>query len=229
MSELVFITAEVCPFAQRTHLALREKGLAYDHREVDLSNKPAWFEAVSPYSKVPVLKHGDVVVYESAIINEYLDEAFPEPPLMPRDAAHRAYARVWIDFANSRLVPSFYKVLTAKTAAEQEAEAEKLVGHLRFVETEGLAKLGADPYWLGREVSLVDLAFYPHFERFPALAHYRGIDIPAECGRIRACSPRWPSARASAPPATPTTTTSNPTSVTPAPPDRPRRIRTPRR
>ena len=122
MSEIEFITAEVCPYAQRTHLALREKGLAYKHTEVDLSNKPAWFEQVSPYSKVPVLKVGDEVIYESAIINEYIEEAYPEPALMPSDPVRRAQARAWIDFCNTRLVGAFYAVLSAKDAAAR-AEA----------------------------------------------------------------------------------------------------------
>jgi len=185
MSGIEFITAEVCPFAQRTHLALKEKGLEYTHREVDLADKPAWFEKVSPYSKVPVLKHGDVVVYESAIINEYIDEVWPTPALMPAEPARRALARIWIDFANSRLVGAFYKALSAPDADARAEAASALTKALDLIEDEGLARLGAGPYWLGSEVSLVDLAFYPHFERLPALAHYRGVDIPARCTRLK--------------------------------------------
>ena len=185
MSEIEFITAEVCPYAQRTHLALREKGLAYKHTEVDLSNKPAWFEKVSPYSKVPVLKVGDEVIYESAIINEYIEEAYPEPALMPSDPVRRAQARAWIDFANTRLVGAFYAVLSAKDAAGRSEAADKLPGHFRRME-DGMTRLGADPYWLGDAVSLVDIAFYPHFERLGALTHYRGIDVPDDCPRLAA-------------------------------------------
>lgn len=186
MAEIDFITAEVCPFAQRTHLALMEKGLDYDHREVDLSNKPAWFEDVSPYSKVPVLRRGDDVVYESAIINEFIEDTWPEPALLPADPPGRARARIWIDFANTRFVPAFYKVLLERDADKRRDIADKLTADLRFMETEGMARLGADPYWLGREVSLVDLTFYPHFERFAALEHYRGIGIPDDCPRLKA-------------------------------------------
>ncbi len=185
MAEIEFISAEVCPFAQRTHLVLREKGLDYEHREVDLSNKPAWFEDVSPYSKVPVLKHGDVVVYESAIINEYIEETWPEPAFLPADPRGRALARIWIDFDNTRFVPAFYKVLLAREPERRSEIAEALIRHLVFMEDEGLAKLGADPYWLGTEVSLVDFAYYPHFERMCVLSHYRGIEIPERCERLK--------------------------------------------
>ncbi|HEV8344556.1 MAG TPA: glutathione S-transferase N-terminal domain-containing protein, partial [Candidatus Binatia bacterium] len=71
--------------------------------EVDLKNKPTELWEQNPYGKVPVLVDGDVVVYESAIIDEYLDERYPEPSLMPKNLGLRARARIWIDFCNTRL------------------------------------------------------------------------------------------------------------------------------
>ena len=186
MADIHFITAEVCPFAQRTHLALVEKGLEYEHSEVDLKNKPAWFEAVSPYSKVPVLKHGDRVVYESAIINEYVEETWPEPALMPTDPFRRAQARISIDYCNTRFIDAFYDLLSAREPAAQAELAAKLTGCFESMEEAGLAALGADPYWLGSDVSLVDLAYWPFFERLPALTHYRGVGIPESCPRLKA-------------------------------------------
>ena len=186
MADIEFITAEVCPFAQRTHLTLMEKGLDYDHAEVDLKNKPAWFEAVSPYSKVPVLKHDGAVVYESAIINEYIAERFPEPALMPSDPAARAMARVWIDYCNTRFIGAFYGVLSAKGAEAQGQAAAKLTDMMIYMEDSGLGPLSSDPYWLGADVSLVDLAYWPFFERLPAVTHYRGVAIPDQCKRLSA-------------------------------------------
>ena len=72
-----------CPYALRTRMVLEEKRLPYERSEIDLKNKPADFHKVSPYGKVPVLVEGETRVYESAIINEYLDEKYPDPPLMP--------------------------------------------------------------------------------------------------------------------------------------------------
>jgi glutathione S-transferase len=63
-------------------LALAEKGVAAEQIEIDLNNKPANFVRISPHSRVPVLLHGEVKLWESAVINEYLDEAFPDSPLM---------------------------------------------------------------------------------------------------------------------------------------------------
>lgn len=186
MAEIEFVTAEVCPFAQRTHLTLMEKGLEYDHAEVDLKNKPAWFEAISPYSKVPVFKHDGAVIYESSIINEYIEECFPEPALMPSEPARRAAARIWIDYCNTRFIGAFYGVLSAKGGGAQAEAAAKLTDLMITMEDTGLAALGSDPYWLGAQVSLVDLAYWPFFERLPALTHYRGVEIPARCPRLAA-------------------------------------------
>jgi len=186
MADLHFITAEVCPYAQRTHMALREKGLDYEHTEVDLKNKPVWFEEVSPYSKVPVLKCGDQVLYESVIINEFLDETFPEPALMPSDPFLRAQARVWIDYSNTRFIDAIYDLLGAKDAEAQAEQAAKLTACMEYMEDRGHKALGSDPFWLGSEVSLVDIAYWPFFERLPAVTHYRGVGIPERCTRLKA-------------------------------------------
>ena len=83
MTAIELITSPVCPFAPRTHMALIEKGLEFTVREVDLSNKPAWFEEISPTSKVPVVKIAGEIGWKSAIANEYIEDKFPEVPLLP--------------------------------------------------------------------------------------------------------------------------------------------------
>ncbi|MGY8997339.1 MAG: glutathione S-transferase family protein, partial [Alphaproteobacteria bacterium] len=88
--DLKLISAEVCPYAQRTRLVLQEKDISHEVVEINLRDKPDWFADVSPYSKVPVLVHGDHTIWESTIINEYLDEVFDGPRLVPQDAADRA-------------------------------------------------------------------------------------------------------------------------------------------
>lgn len=84
MSDIEIYSAELCPFAHRSRLVLLEKGVPFKLIEIDLQNKPKNFKTISPYGKVPVLKHGDNRVWESAIINEYLEDAFPEHPLLPK-------------------------------------------------------------------------------------------------------------------------------------------------
>ncbi|MEK7782313.1 MAG: glutathione S-transferase N-terminal domain-containing protein, partial [Candidatus Binatota bacterium] len=78
--------------------------------EVDLKNKPKELLELNPYAKVPVLVDGDAVVYESAIINEYLEEKFSQTSLMSKELVQRAQARIWIDFCNTRLQAAGSKV-----------------------------------------------------------------------------------------------------------------------
>ncbi len=186
MAEIQIYSAVVCPFAQRSRLTLLEKGINFDLIEIDLQNKPPGFTEISPYGKVPVLKHGEWRVWESVIINEYLDEAFPTPPLMPASAIAKAQARIWIDFANSRFVPTYTTLLRSPAAETQKQAAQELRDHLLFMEREGLSKLSdGGPYWLGETMSLVDLTFYPWFERWPVIEYYRGFQFPPECTRLK--------------------------------------------
>ncbi len=184
MTAIELITSHVCPFAQRTHMALIEKGLAFSVREVDLSNKPTWFEDISPTSKVPVVKIADEIVWESAIANEYIEEKFPDVPLLPDDPWLRAQARIWIDYCNTRWVEDFYMLLGAKEAERRKEFSERVRQDLRDMETRGMAALSSGPFWLGPSVSLVDLAFWPFFERLPLLSHYREVSIPEDCRRL---------------------------------------------
>lgn len=186
MSTVQIYSAKACPFAHRTRLVLLEKGIEFELTEIDLQNKPAWFSQISRYGKVPAIKHGDNEIYESAIINEYLDEAFPEPPLLPSEAGARAIARIWIDYTNTRFVPAFSKLLRGKTTQEQEQGRQELQEALLYIEQEGLGKLsGKGPYWFGSSLSLVDLTFYPWFERLPTLKEYRNFTLPADTARIQ--------------------------------------------
>ena len=93
------ISFKICPFVQRTVIALREKHVDYDITYIDLAARPPWFKAMSPLGKVPVLRVGDTTIFESAVINEYLDEVYA-PRLHPADPLQRARNRAWIEFAS---------------------------------------------------------------------------------------------------------------------------------
>jgi glutathione S-transferase len=186
MAEVTIYSAVVCPFAHRSRLALLEKGVDFDLIEIDLQNKPEGFTDISPYGKVPVIKHGEHRVWESAIINEYLDEVFPEPPLLPRAPISKAQARIWIDFANTRLVPAYSNLLRNPDAQQQKEAAEELYKHLQFIETEGLGKLsGEGLYWFGESISLIDLTYYPWFERWSVIEHYRNFQHLSDFPRLQ--------------------------------------------
>lgn len=186
MSTIQLYFAKASTFSQRTRVVLLEKGIDFTPIEIDLQNKPDGFTQISRYGKVPAIKHEDIEIYESAIINEYLDEVFPEPPLLPRDPGTRAIARIWIDYANTRLVPAFNKFLRSKDTTEQEQGRREFTEALLYLEEEGLSRLsGSGPYWLGDKFSLVDISFYPWFERLPVLEHFRNFTLPSETPRLQ--------------------------------------------
>jgi glutathione S-transferase len=187
MSSVQLFSAKACPFAHRTRLVLAEKRVPFQLTEIDLQNKPASFVAVSAYGKVPAIEHDGNHLYESAVVNEYLDEVFPKQPLLPADAGPRALARIWIDYANTRFVTAFGGLIRAKSAAEEDTARAALDESLEFIEREGLAKLSrGGPFWFGVSVGLVDFTFYPWFERLPALHHYRAYSLPKHLVRLRA-------------------------------------------
>lgn len=186
LDNLKLYSAAVCPFAQRVRLALREKNLRFDLVDIDLRNIPAWYRDVCPQGQVPFIEHGAARVLGSSVINEYLEDVFHEAPLLPRDPAARAHARYWIDIINSDFVPAFYRLLTSSAKARAENTA-KLTAPLARFEGEGFAQHGAGPYWRGTDVSLVDIALYPFFERLCVLEHYQKFRLPA--GDVRLA--RW--------------------------------------
>jgi glutathione S-transferase len=186
MSEIELYSAVLCPFAYRSRLTLAEKKLPFKLIEIDLQNKPTNFEEISPYGLVPLLKHGEFRVWESAIINEYLEESFPTPPLLPKDPMQRAQARIWINFADVRLFATTHKLLLTSDLLQQAEGVKELSKYLQFVEQEGLQKLSAEgPYWLGTEISLVDLTYYPWFEQVAVLEHFRGFQFPNGLARLK--------------------------------------------
>lgn len=186
MSNLELYFAKASTFSQRTRVVLLEKGIDFTPVEIDLQNKPDGYTNFSRYGKVPAIKHGDIEIYESAIINEYLEEVFPEPALLPREPGAKAIARIWIDYANTRLVPAFNKFLRGKDAQEQEQGKREFLEALLYIEQEGLGKLsGNGKYFLGENLSLVDISFYPWFERLPLLEHFRNFTLPSETPRLQ--------------------------------------------
>ncbi|MCH9045963.1 MAG: glutathione S-transferase family protein [SAR324 cluster bacterium] len=165
---------------------LSEKKIPFQVTEIDLKNKPDWFLEVSPYGKVPVLDHDGELVYESAVINEYLDETFTDVPMMGATPAERANLRIWIDFCNTRIQPGLVSVLRAEPG-EFEAKVQAFEESLAMLE-DYLAQNGTpDPFFAGKRFTLVDATYAPAFERFATLRQLRGYEIPGRFARVR----RW--------------------------------------
>ncbi len=160
MSKLTLISHELCPFVQRAAIALIEKGVAFERINVDLANKPDWFLKISPLGKVPLLQVGDAVIFESAVILEYLEETQGKP-LHPTDPLRRAEHRAWIEFG-STILNDIWAFYTADDEAAMQAKVRALTD--KFVRLE--QRLGDGPYFDGARFSLVDAVFGPAFRYF---------------------------------------------------------------
>jgi glutathione S-transferase len=185
MENIELFSARVCPFAHRSRLALMEKNLPFTLIEIDLRNKPDWYAQINPAGAVPALRQGDFVLRESLIVNEYINECSTEPPLLPASAQLRAEARLWIDYAGSSFVPLFYRLLKAQQKEERDIVAVELCRVLAVLDDELKRRKEAGPYWFGWQVGLTDIAFYPWFERWAVLEHYRGLRIPEQLTSLR--------------------------------------------
>lgn len=155
-----------CPFCQKVRVVLAEKDLEFERIHIDLrknEQKTPEFLKLNPYGKVPVLIDEDIVVYDSTIIDEYLDEEYPNPPLMPEDSASRARVRLLEDFADNSFTPPAGIVLAEMHKPEAERDAEKVRRyHGEF--TRVLARLEAQlegKQFLVGDFSLADIAFVP--------------------------------------------------------------------
>lgn len=108
------VSFNLCPFVQRSVIVLNEKDVPYEIDYIDLGNKPDWFLAISPTGKVPVVQTPDGVnLFESAVINEYLDEMH-EPRLLPAAPLDRAQDRMWRDFMADLYGPTFMLYFTRR-------------------------------------------------------------------------------------------------------------------
>jgi glutathione S-transferase len=125
---------------------------------VNLKNKPEDLVRQNPYGKVPVLVDGDGVIYESAILNEYLEEKFPQVRLMPSDPLRRSKARIWIDFMNTRLHPAASDLQHDRNL---DKAGEKMAQHLQTLDKEMAGKA----FLVGDEYSLADITFIPFYTR----------------------------------------------------------------
>ena len=159
--ELTLVSHPLCPYVQRAAIVLREKGVGFSRRWVDLSAKPAWFTAISPLGKTPVLLADDEAIFESAVICEYLDEVFA-PRLHPAGPLQRARHRAWMEFG-SDVLNRIWMFYTAPDAKALEAAREALVSRFRQLEP-ALDPQG--PYFAGASFGLVDAVFAPVFRYF---------------------------------------------------------------
>ncbi len=160
---MVLYDAARCPYCARVRIVLAEKGLSYETVEIDLGQRPPWLYVKNPLGKVPVLEEdGGLVLPESEVIAEYLEERFPEPPLFPREPARRAELDVFLDWFD-RVWKRPPNELERELSAEQRAErrVEQLATELRESRDLFESLLAGREYLLGDEFSVIDCAFFP--------------------------------------------------------------------
>src|SRR3712207_3892404 len=119
-----------CPYARRTRIVLHEKGIDFEVHEVDLSNKSEEFLAASPTGKVPVIVVDGDSIYESNVVNQYIDEVTDEPKLMPRDPKRRAHARIWMAFADTDFFPAVFVASVGRERGFSEERISEALGNL---------------------------------------------------------------------------------------------------
>jgi glutathione S-transferase len=170
---LVLYDAARCPYCARVRIVLAEKGVELEVVEIDLSDRPAWIYEKNPTGRVPVLEEDERPLPESAVIMEFLEERYPEPPLLPLDPADRAAVRLLI-FRDDDLTDPYYSFRRGEEGAREQLD--EALG--RFD-----ALLGERSYLGGMEYGLADIALVPWFLRardmlgveldgFPALSDW---------------------------------------------------------
>lgn len=176
-----FITTWSCPYAQRTWIALNEKGVDYKPVFVDLASKPEWFFPLNPHGRVPTLAWADGgkedSMYESLICNEYVEDAFPGPSLLPPTPAGRAKARLLIDQFGAKVGAAFGKVMFAGSGEGGAALDEALQWLEKELDASG-------PFAMGSDWTLADCAMGPFIIRLGLLKEVCGYEVPASLARV---------------------------------------------
>lgn len=171
VSRLTLVSFALCPYVQRAAITLLEKDVAFTRTDIDLSDKPEWFRAISPLGKVPLLQVDGAVLFESTPIVEYLDEVYA-PRLHPQDPLVRAQHRAWMEVGSSILGDLWVVETTADTAAFEEKLA---VMRAKFARVE--QALGEAPYFDGAAFRLVDAVFAPIFRYFDVFDAFAELGV----------------------------------------------------
>ncbi|SDA20284.1 RNA polymerase-associated protein [Nitrosospira sp. Nsp11] len=172
---MTLYSATTCPFSHRCRIVLYEKGMDFQIIDVDLHNKPEDLAIMTPYSRVPVLVERDLILYESNIINEYIDDRFPHPQLMPADPVMRARARLFLYRFEQELFCHIDAVEHGNPKTADKARAA-----IRDNLTVIAPVFAKQKHMLGDDFSMLDVAIAPLLWR---LDHY-GIQLPKQAAPL---------------------------------------------
>jgi stringent starvation protein A len=166
---MTLYSGTTCPFSQRCRIVLYEKGMDFQIIDIDLLNKPEDLAVMNPYNRTPVLVERDLILYESNIINEYIDDRFPHPQLMPADPVMRARARLFLFRFEQEL---FSHVDAIERGTQKQAEKARI--SIRDNLTQIAPVFVKQKYMLGDEFSMLDVAITPLLWRLD----FYGIQLP---------------------------------------------------
>ena len=174
---MVLYSGITCPFSQRCRIVLYEKGMDFEIKDVDIFNKPEDLALMNPYNQVPVLVERNLILHESNIINEYIDERFPHPQLMAADPIARGRGRLFLYRLEKELFAPVQVLESLDSKKRGQDAAKKTI-------LEGLTVLSSmfkkTRYILGDEFSLLDVAIAPLLWRLD----YYGIKSSKLCSSI---------------------------------------------
>ena len=168
---MILYSGITCPFSHRCRIVLFEKEMDFEIKDVDIFNKPEDLALMNPYNQVPVLAERELNLYESNIINEYIDERFPHPQLMPGDPISRARARLFL-FDLERELFCHVQTLENFDSTEEQKDLARAAIRERLTYMSALFAKN-NKYILGQNFSMVDVAIAPLLWR---LDHY-GIQL----------------------------------------------------
>ncbi|MGX4772098.1 glutathione S-transferase family protein [Bradyrhizobium guangdongense] len=184
-ASLKLISHKLCPYVQRAVIALKEKGVPFERIDIDLANKPDWFLKLSPLGKVPVLvvttDKGEVALFESNVICEYIEETQSGTKLHPSDPLKRAEHRAWMEFG-SAILGDLWGLETTTDAAIFESKRQALTAKFTRLE----AALSTGPFFAGNAFSLVDSVFAPVFRYFDLFDDLTDHGIFRDVPKVRA-------------------------------------------
>lgn len=167
---MTLYSGTTCPFSHRCRIVLFEKGMDFQINDVDIHDKPEDLAVMNPYNEVPVLVERDLILHEANIINEYIDERFPHPQLMPADPIMRARARLFLFRFEQEL---FIHVRALENTSTSKKDQEKARTAIRDNLTQIAPVFTKQKFMLGEEFSMLDVAVAPLLWR---LEHY-GIEF----------------------------------------------------
>jgi glutathione S-transferase len=172
------ISFKLCPYVQRAVIMLEEKKVPFDITYIDLRDKPDWFLEISPLGKVPVLEVEETVLFESAVIAEYLDEVHP-PSLHPLDPLKKALNRAWIEFSSELLIDLYRMVLADN---ERDFDQSRAAVREKLERLEKQLKEG--PFFNGQGFALVDAAFAPAFMRIGLMEEFLPLGLLRDLPKV---------------------------------------------